>query len=118
MHPTRLLAAFAPFALAALLAQAHFKAAAAEPAEAQTALFADAATAFRARNYAAAYGRFARLADAGHFASAQLALVMVDQGRTLFGSDWSASPDQRRRWNALVVDALRRRVEGDDGRAE
>ena len=115
MRPYCLLAALA---LAALLAQPPIEAEAAEPAEVQAVLFADASTAFRARNYAAAYGRFARLADAGHFASAQLALVMLAQGRTLFGSDWSASLDQRRRWNALVVDGLNRQVEGDDGAAE
>jgi hypothetical protein len=115
MRSNSLLAALA---LAALLAQLPTEAAAAEPLEAQAALFADAATAFRARNYAAAYGRFARLADAGHFASAHLALVMVTQGRSLFGSDWSASVEQRRRWNALVVDGLRRRVEGGDGESE
>lgn len=114
----RLYRLLATLALAALLAQPPIEAAAAEPAEAQSALFTEAATAFRARHYAAAYGRFARLADVGHFTSAQLALVMVDQGRTLFGCEWSASADQRRRWNAVVVDGLRRRVEGNDGRAE
>ena len=90
MRPYCLLAALA---LAALLAQPSIEAEAAEPAEMQAMLFADASTAFRA-------------------------LVMLAQGRTLFGSDWSASPDQRRRWNALVVDGLNRRVEGDDGAAE
>jgi hypothetical protein len=32
-----------------------------------------------------------------------LALVLHDRGQSLFGSAWSASPDQRRRWNTLVV---------------
>jgi hypothetical protein len=76
--------------------------------------YANASRWLREGRHAAAYGRFAALADAGHVPSAQLALVMHDQGRALFGSDWSASPDQRRRWNALVVNAARQRVELPD----
>ena len=76
--------------------------------------YADASRWFRDGRHAAAYGRVAALADAGHLPSAQLALVMHDQGRALFGSEWSASPDQRRRWNALVINAARQRVELPD----
>jgi hypothetical protein len=67
-----------------------------------------------ANRYADAYGRVAALADGGHLPSAQLALVMHDQGRALFGSEWSASPDQRRRWNTLVINAARQRLELPD----
>ena len=82
--------------------------------QAQRERYADAVQSFREQRYAAAYGRFAAMADGGHLPSAQLALVMHDQGRALFGSDWSASPDQRRRWNTLVVNAARQRVELPD----
>lgn len=75
---------------------------------------ADAVRLFRQGRFAAAYGRVAVLADGGHVPSAQLALVMHDQGRALFGSDWSASPDQRRRWNTLLINAARQRVELPD----
>lgn len=74
----------------------------------------EAQRAFREQRYAAAYGQFMRLADAGHAPAAQMAIVMVTQGRTLFGRDWSASPDQRRRWNALVIDHARGRIELPD----
>ncbi len=69
-----------------------------------------AVAAFREQRYPAAYGLFTRLADGGHAPSARLALVMYDHGRTLFGRDWYASPDQQRRWNALAVNDARERV--------
>ncbi len=90
---------------------------AAVPSQAER--YADASRWFRDGRHAAAYGRVIALADAGHLPSAQLALVMHDQGRALFGSEWSASPDQRRRWNTLVINAARQRVElPDDQRGE
>jgi hypothetical protein len=76
--------------------------------------YADAAQWFRQSHYAAAYGRIAALADAGHVPAAHLALVMHDQGHALFGSEWSASPGQRRRWNTLVINSARQRVELPD----
>jgi hypothetical protein len=82
--------------------------------QAQRERYADAVQLFRQQRYAAAYGRIAALADSGHLPSAQLALLMHDQGQRLFGSEWSASPDQRRRWNTLVVNAARQRVELPD----
>jgi hypothetical protein len=82
--------------------------------QAQRERYADAVQSFREQRYAAAYGRFAAMADSGHLPSAQLALAMHAHGRELFGSDWSASPDQRRRWNTLVVNAARQRVELPD----
>ncbi len=79
--------------------------------------YADASRWFRQGRHAAAYGRVAALADAGHLPSAQLALVMHEQGRALFGSEWSASPEQRRRWNTLVINAARQRVALPDNEA-
>lgn len=84
------------------------------PASAAIDHWTEAQRAFREQRYAAAYGRFVRLADAGHAPAAQMALVMATQGPTLFGRDWFASPDQRRRWNALVIDHARGRIELPD----
>ncbi|MCW5662670.1 MAG: hypothetical protein KIT35_02445 [Piscinibacter sp.] len=76
--------------------------------------FERALESFRGQRYAGAYARFAQLADAGHVPSAQIALLMVQHGRGLFGSDWSATPDQQRRWNALVINAARGRLDYPD----
>jgi hypothetical protein len=100
--------------VAAQLAAAVAAEATTRSPQAQRERYADAVQLFRQQRYAAAYGRFAAMADGGHLPSAQLALLMHDQGQRLFGSDWSASPDQRRRWNTLVVNAARQRVEWPD----
>lgn len=68
---------------------------------------AQAVQAFRAREYAAAYGRFAALADAGDAPSALIALAMVRHGPLLFGSEWSLTPGQAQRWSALALLDLR-----------
>ena len=72
--------------------------------------FGDAVRLFRARDYAGAYGRFAELADGGHAPSAQWALAMVSQGPLLFGSEWSATEAQMRRWSALSARDVRERA--------
>jgi hypothetical protein len=59
--------------------------------------------AFLARRYAEAYGRFAELADAGHPPSAWMALLLVSNGPAQFGGEWSATPGQLQRWNALAT---------------
>ena len=75
------------------------------PATAQREDFEQATRDFREHRYAAAYGRFARLADSGHVPSACIALLMVRDGRVLFRNDWYATPDQLRRWSALSIRA-------------
>ena len=100
--------------VAAQIAAAVAADAATRSPQAQRERHADAVQAFREQRYAAAYGRFAAAADAGHLPSAQLALVMHAHGHELFGSDWSATPDQRRRWSTLVINAARQRVELPD----
>jgi hypothetical protein len=65
--------------------------------------YAFAVKSFRQHRYAAAYGRFARLADAGHVPSAQVALMMYSNGPMLFGSQWDATPEQVEYWRALVL---------------
>lgn len=77
---------------------------------AQAATYHDAVKAFREQRYAAAYGRFARLADAGHVPSAEVALMMYRNSASLFQNAWYASLDQQRGWNALVINASRGRV--------
>lgn len=64
--------------------------------------FLEAFELVRAGQHAAAYGRLARLADAGHVSSARLALIMQEQGRRLFGSQWYATPVQLARWRQLA----------------
>jgi hypothetical protein len=88
--------------LATVLACASAHADTAVPATRAAQHVGDAQQAFRAGRWAAAYGRFAALADAGHAPSAQVALFMVTQGPALFGSHWSVSDGQRRRWQALA----------------
>ena len=75
---------------------------------AQQAMFALAVESFREHHYAAAYGRFVRLADAGDARSAQLALMMYRNGPALFGSEWDATPEQLEHWSAIVIQDARR----------
>jgi hypothetical protein len=72
--------------------------------------YARAVQALRAQDYAGAYGRFADLADQGHAASAQWALAMVGQGPAVFGSEWSATRGQLRRWSWLAAHEARDRT--------
>jgi len=41
-------------------------------------------------------------------------LLMVRHGPALFGSDWFATPAQQMRWNALVINAARGRLDLED----
>jgi hypothetical protein len=81
------------------------------PDSPQALRFAHAVQALRAQDYAGAYGRFADLADEGHAASAQWALAMVSQGPTIFGSEWSATRGQLRRWSAISARETRDHAE-------
>lgn len=58
------------------------------------------------RHYAAAYGRFAELADRGHAPSALMALTLVRHGGQIYGSEWSATPGQLQRWSTLALQDL------------
>jgi hypothetical protein len=100
--------------LVMLAAQPHTSPAREVLPAAQEASYASAVQSFREQRYSAAYGRFARLADAGHAQSAQLALMMFRNGRALFGSDWDATPEQLERWSALVVNSERKVVGSAD----
>lgn len=60
--------------------------------------YAQAMAQFRAHQYAAAYGRLMKLADAGHAPSAEAALLMLRNGKALFGTEWSATAAQQQHW--------------------
>jgi hypothetical protein len=68
---------------------------------------AQAVQSFQTARYADAYGRFAALADDGDAAAALIALTMVRHGPLLFGSEWSVTPGQLRRWSALALQDVR-----------
>ncbi len=115
MRSPRLLRHCAPLLPYAILGVVSFISAysvisAAEAGEARTAATPTAADAFvqarelfKAQHHAEAFGRFAALADAGDARAASIALAMVTHGPALFGSDWSATPGQLRRWSALAA---------------
>jgi hypothetical protein len=65
--------------------------------------FAQALEQFRVGHHAAAYAQLTRLADAGHGPSAQLALLMLRNGKAMFNTEWSATAGQQLRWHAHAV---------------
>lgn len=67
-----------------------------------------AVQAFRDGHVALAYGRFAALADAGDGGAALQALAMARHGTALYGSEWSVTEGQLRRWRKAALDDLRR----------
>jgi hypothetical protein len=81
---------------------------------------AEAMLAFHEGRYAAAYGRLVQLADEGDAPAATLALAMALHGPSLFGSEWSATPGQLRRWSTLCTHDLRERSDAlaDRGRSD
>lgn len=56
--------------------------------------------------WAAAYGRFASLADQGHAEAARIALLMLRHGSRLYGHDWGASQPQINQWMTLAVQRM------------
>lgn len=70
---------------------------------------AQAVQAFRNGQVADAYGRFAALADGGDGGSALLALALVRHGPALYGSQWSVTEGQLRRWSRIAFDDLQQR---------
>jgi hypothetical protein len=63
---------------------------------------AAAAQSFQKGRYAEAYGRFMKLADAGHAPAAEVALFMYLNSETLFGAHWDVTPEQLAAWSHLV----------------
>jgi hypothetical protein len=65
-------------------------------------LFSYAAQLYHEGRWSGAYGRFARLADAGDAEAARVALHMLRMGSTLYGTDWGASQPQIDQWTRLA----------------
>ncbi len=108
----RTLVACCLFAVAALVATPACAQDAAEfGAAAQIEMYQDAVAAFREHRFSAAYGRFMRLADVGHEAAAEMALMMYRYGPTLFGAEWEATDLQLARWSEMVVAVERESAE-------
>ena len=78
-----------------------------EGADLSAALEREAKLAFRQQRYAAAYGRYMRLADMGNITAAEIALLMYRQGPHLFGTNWSATDQQLACWRTLIINNLR-----------
>ena len=55
-----------------------------------------------------AFDRLASLADQGHAPAAKLALLMLRYGRPLYGTGFSAKPEQVARWAQRVLRATSR----------
>ena len=71
-------------------------------AVAQAQNFSYAEQLYREGRWSGAYGRFARLADAGDAEAARIALHMLRMGSILYGTDWGASQPQIDRWIKLA----------------
>lgn len=104
MH-ARTICSAAALCLACSAAQAQSKLAAAAPvavkvtvAAASLPLFTEAMRLYRDGRFAAAYGRFIQLADAGDPDAARIALVMLRHGGQLHGTEWTATVSQVRAW--------------------
>jgi hypothetical protein len=70
------------------------------------AAFNDAMEQYRDGRWAAAYGRFAWLADHGHAEAARIALLMLRHGVRLYGHEWAASQPQISQWMRLAVQRM------------
>ena len=68
-------------------------------------LHADALASFRQARFPEAYGRFIKLANAGHAPAAELALWMYLHGLSVFDQDWDSSQEQLTAWATLAGQA-------------
>jgi hypothetical protein len=77
--------------------------------------FTEAMTQFKQGQWSGAYGRFAALADHGHPEAARIALVMLRNGETMYGSKWGASQPQIDKWMKLAGQRMKplQSVSGD-----
>lgn len=69
-------------------------------------LHADALASFRQARFPEAYGRFIKLANAGHAPAAELALWMYLHGLSIFDQDWDSSQEQLTAWAELAGQAV------------
>jgi hypothetical protein len=68
-------------------------------------LHADALASFRQARFPEAYGRFIKLANAGHAPAAELALWMYLHGLSVFDEDWDSTQEQLTAWAELAGQA-------------
>lgn len=68
-------------------------------------LHAEALASFRQARFPEAYGRFIKLANAGHAPAAKLALWMYLHGPSVFGQDWDSAQEQLTAWAELAGQA-------------
>lgn len=64
---------------------------------------AQALDSFRRARFSEAYGRFIKLAEAGHAASARYAIWMCENGQALFGVLWDCAPQELEDWRAAAA---------------
>ncbi|MBI5720463.1 MAG: hypothetical protein HZC37_22535 [Burkholderiales bacterium] len=57
---------------------------------------------FRRARFSEAYGRFIKLAEAGHPASARYAIWMCENGSALFGVPWDCAPQELEDWGQVA----------------
>lgn len=57
---------------------------------------------FRRARFSEAYGRFIKLAEAGHPASARYAIWMCENGLALFGVMWDCAPQELEDWGQVA----------------
>lgn len=103
INPSR----FIPHILAALLLCANAAAATSSVDAARSdAQFNEAMDLHSLGKWAAAYGRFAALADQGHAEAARIALLMFRHGSKLYGHNWGASQPQINQWMKLALQRM------------
>jgi hypothetical protein len=68
--------------------------------------FSEAMDLYSLGKWAAAYGRFAALADQGHAEAARIALLMLRHGSKLYGASWGASQPQINQWMKLALQRM------------
>jgi len=70
--------------------------------EAQDARFREAMHMHKIGRWSAAYGRFAVLADEGYVPAARVALEMLRNGPSVYGTTWAAAPSQLVAWETTL----------------
>ena len=68
---------------------------------------AQALDSFRRARFSEAYGRFIKLAEAGHPASARYAIWMCENGTALFGVAWDCAPQELEDWRAAAASPVK-----------
>ena len=68
--------------------------------------FNEAMDLYSVGKWAAAYARFAVLADQGHTEAARIALLMLRHGSRLYGQTWGASQPQINQWMTLALQRM------------